>query len=206
MQVTTESPGFIADRALALEVAGSRPPVIGISGFGGAGKSTLASQLQQQLPGSVVVPGDEFLLAHPPAERSDDWGDVDRDRLSRQVLEPAHEGMSVKYQVWDWDARAPGPWVAIDSATAIIVEGLALYVPELVSLFDLRVWIDIDLDSATAQGMWRDEHEYGNAQAALWVEVWKPNDADFFRKFRPDTAADILFKPPNSRSPSGTAR
>ncbi len=177
---------------LVRPVAESRAVVVGISGFGGAGKSTLAARLQEQLPGSVVIPGDEFLLERPPRSRSDHWSVVDRDRLRQQVLEPARRGAQVGFQVWDPAAQRLGPWVRLDQPTVIIVEALGLYVPELIELFDLRVWIDVDLDTATRRGMWRDEHVYGNPQTELWLQVWKPNDADFFTRFRPDRLADVL--------------
>lgn len=195
MPVTTNDVDAIVRAVHALDFAAPRPPVVGISGFGGAGKSTLATLLQERMPGSAVVSGDEFLLARPPVRRSDHWVDVDRDRLREQVLTPARHGQSIRHQVWDSASAAPGPWVMLDGATALIVEGLGLYAPGLVELFDVRVWIDLDLETATARGMWRDEHDYGNPQLDLWVQVWKPNDADFFDRFRPDQAADILFQP-----------
>ena len=203
MQQEVGSAGALAGAVLALELPDGRPPVVGISGFGGSGKSTLAAELAEHLPGSAVVPGDEFLRSRPPIERSEHWTSVDRDRLAGQVLEPARRGVPEAYQVWDHDAGAPGPWVSLAGATAVIVEGLGLYVPALVRLFDLRVWVDVDLDTATARGMWRDEHEYGNAQADLWTGVWRPNDADFFERYRPDRVAHILYSPP-IRSGSGS--
>lgn len=193
-----DSAGALARTVLALDLPDGRAPVVGVSGFGGSGKSTLATELHTHLAGSTVVPGDEFLRSRPPIERSEDWGSVDRDRLVDQVLEPAHRGEAQAYQVWDHDTGAPGPWVSLAGTTAVIVEGLGLFVPALVGLFDLRVWVDVDLDTATARGMWRDEHEYGNAQADLWTGVWRPNDADFFERYRPDRAAHVLYAPPTS--------
>jgi hypothetical protein len=203
MQQDVDSAEALARTVLALDLPDGRAPVVGISGCGGSGKSTLAAELHRHLPGSTVVPGDEFLRSRPPTGRSQDWGSVDRDRLAGQVLEPARRGAADAYQVWDHDAGAPGPWVSLAGATAVVVEGLGLYVPALVGLFDLRVWVDVDLGAATAQGMWRDEHEYGNGQADLWTGVWRPNDADFFERYRPDRVAHILYSPP-IRSGSGS--
>jgi uridine kinase len=170
-------------------------PVVGISGFGGAGKSTLADALAAVIPGAGVVPGDEFMIARPCATRSDDWSCIDRPRLQSQVLGPAQRGEVVRFQVFDWESQALGPWVSLDGATAVIVEGLGLFHPELVSFFDLRVWVDVDLATATAQGLWRDTHVWNNPERELWEDVWEPNDADFFRRFRPDRAADVLYSP-----------
>jgi uridine kinase len=195
VQQVASEPGAVVRAVRELSLGGSRPPVIGISGFGGSGKSTLAGLVRAGLPGSAVVPADEFLRTRPPADRSPDWAAVDRDRLRRQVLAPVHAGEPAAYQVWDPAVGAPGPWVSLAGAAAVVVEGLGLFVPDLLELFDVRVWLDVDLDTATARGRWRDEHVYGNPQTELWLDVWKPNDADFHRRFRPDETATIRYLP-----------
>lgn len=166
----TDDVSAITAAVRSLDVPSSRPTVIGVSGFGGSGKSTLAAALAQALPDTRVIAGDEFLLERPPSHRSDNWDVVDRGRLRAVVLETSDAGI-------------------------LVVEGLGLFGPDLVDLFDLMVWLDVDLETSTAQGMWRDEHVHGNPQTELWVEVWKPNDEDFFRIHRPDLVADLLYRP-----------
>jgi hypothetical protein len=58
----------------------------------------------------------------------------------------------------------------------------------------VKVWVDVDLQTATRQGMRRDEHVWHNPQTELWLEVWEPNDADFYARFRPDRLADVLYR------------
>ena len=182
-----------------LDRPAGRPVVIGVSGFGGAGKSMLAGQLavtDPRLGGRA-----RGRVPAAPGRRPDvatTGRDVDRLRLVDQVLGPARQGEAASYQVLDPETMELGPWVSLADAEVVVVEGLGLFTPELVDLFDLRVWIDVDLAAATRQGMWRDEHEYGNAQTALWLEVWQPNDADFFARFRPDLAADVRYRPADS--------
>lgn len=197
---TDRSPGWDLTPVLAalhaLPRVAPRPVVVGISGFGGAGKSTVAAALAALLPDVVVVPADEFLLARPPTTRSNDWSDVDRERLDGQVLAPARRGEAVLYQEWDSAAGAPGPWVEVGRPAVLVVEGIGLFVPDLADRFDLRVWLDVDLADAAAQGLWRDTHVYGNPQEHLWREVWVPNDAAFMAAFRPDLSADLRLTPP----------
>jgi len=175
------------------------PLLVGVSGFGGAGKSTLAEALHELLPGAQVVPGDEFIRVRPMTGRSDDWSSIDRQRLLEEVILPAERGEAGRYQTYDWETGMLGPWVSL-SGSPVIVEGVGLFHPDIVGRFDLRVWIDVDLDTATARGMWRDENVFHNPQTQLWEEVWKPNDADFFRRFRPDLAADIIYRPDDEAS------
>lgn len=197
---STSDPAVIAHRVTSLAATVNRPLMLGISGFGGAGKSTLAQALLELMPGSQVVPGDQFLLSRPPTARSDDWASVDRERLRTQVMLPIRRGQAPHYQVYDWAAGALGGWLAV-TGSPVIVEGLGLFHPDIVGHFDLRVWIDVDLDTATSWGMERDKTVYDNPQTQLWEEVWKPNDADFFRRFRPDRAADVWYVPGGEAPP-----
>src|SRR4051794_26837211 len=75
--------------------------VVGISGFGGAGKSTLASRLESVLDDTVVVHTDDFTLAQQ-AKRCDDWSSIDRQRLVDQVLAPTRRSRRFQYQRYDW--------------------------------------------------------------------------------------------------------
>ncbi|WP_457099728.1 hypothetical protein [Microbacterium sp. P5_E9] len=62
------------------------PIVVGVSGYGGAGKSTLARGLVELVPGSVRMRGDDFLDPVRSHQRSHDWDGVERTRLVREVL------------------------------------------------------------------------------------------------------------------------
>jgi uridine kinase len=191
----TGSVAELLDCVAALNDGAGRSLLIGISGFGGAGKSTLAADIARQLPGSALIAGDDFIRTRPCTGRSSDWSCMDFDRLRGQVLEPVRSGDIARYQSYDWEKGRPGPWVSLDGVKVVIVEGLGLFQDGLSEAFDLRVWIDVDLESATQMGMWRDEHVFDNPQVELWEQVWMPNDADFLAKHRPDLAADVLYSP-----------
>lgn len=200
LPLRTSDVAVLSARASALSRELARAALIGVSGFGGSGKSTLAEALHESLPGSVAVPGDEFLRDRPPQDRSDDWAAVDRERLLEQVLAPVRRGEAPHYQTYDRQARALGPRVR-SPGSPVIVEGLGLFHPAIVQLFDLRIWVDVDLASATAQGKWRDKNVYLNAQTQLWDTVWMPTDEAFFARYRPDVAADVRYAPHQRRAP-----
>ena len=169
------------------------PVVVGISGFGGSGKSTLATWLAQGVPGCVRVRGDDFLDPARSHDRSDDWSGVDRLRLAREVLDPFRRGQPGQHQPYDWARRRLGAPVANPEGSVLVVDLIGLFHPEVLDLLDVRVWVDLDLPTATERGLRRDA-ELGRDHRALWRDVWVPNERDFERNFAPKAAATHLFR------------
>lgn len=58
------------------------------------------------------------------------------------------------------------------------------------------MWINCPQEDALRSSKSRDRAEtelFGEDDTdTLWDEVWGPNDADFFSKYRPDEVADVL--------------
>lgn len=182
----------------AKESPTGRPLLIGISGFGGSGKSTLARKLASVLGGVEVVTTDDFWVPEQDL-RSDSWDAYDRDRLAREVLTPAREGQAITYQVFDWDTGALGGWRDVPASPYLVVEGIGLFHPHIFSYFDFTVWVDCPLEVAQERGLRRGREEYGIDETERWINVWTPNDHDFFERYRPDQQADIVY--PNARKP-----
>ena len=82
-----------------------KPIIVGIEGFGGSGKTTLANKLSSALGNAYVVNIDGFIVKEKLTEPSWDKGAFDRDRLERQVLIPAANGHPISYQelIWETD-------------------------------------------------------------------------------------------------------
>jgi uridine kinase len=179
---------------LASAISDLRPPVVvGISGFGGSGKSTLARWLAQCVPGCVRVRGDDFLDPARSHGRSADWSGVDRLRLASEVLDPFRRGQPGQHQPYDWAHRCLGSPVANPEGSVLVVDLIGLFHPEVLDLLDVRVWMDLDLPTATERGLRRDA-ELGRDHRSLWHQVWVPNERDFERNFAPVAAATHLFR------------
>jgi uridine kinase len=169
--------------------------VVGISGFGGSGKSTLARLLVADAPGVVRIRGDDFLDPVRSHRRSGDWDGVERVRLRREVLTPFREGRASEFRRFDWalgELAAPEP---VPDAGVLVVDAVGLFHPELDGAVDLRIWVDVDLETATSRGMARDRTA-GHEHDRLWEEVWEPNERDFAAAFDPRHAADLRYVPP----------
>lgn len=168
------------------------PAVVGISGYGGSGKSTLARWLTHNLPSCVRVRGDDFLDPLLSNRRSQDWRGVDRARLAREVLGPFRRGEPGQHRPYDWTHQRLAEPVPNPEGSVLVVDLVGLFHPQVCELLDVRVWMDVDLATATERGLARDA-AMGRDHRALWTDVWMPNEQDFERNFMPRAAATHLF-------------
>jgi hypothetical protein len=75
---------------------------LAIDGPGGAGKSTLAARVSEELGGVAIVHTDDFASW----ENQFDW----YRRLLDQLLRPLAEGQPVRYQRFDWERNVLAEW------------------------------------------------------------------------------------------------
>lgn len=168
-----------------------RPAVIAISGFGGAGKSTFASFLSEVL-GAPVVGVDSFMKDRTLSEYSL-WEVMDFRRLEREVLAPFSRSENpLHYGHFDWFANKILETRVLQHQGILVVEGVGLFRPELLKYFSYKIWIDCPIEEATARGMKRDREEYINPQDEMWGGIWKQNDLEYFEKFAPKQATNII--------------
>lgn len=172
--------------------------VVGVSGFGGAGKSTLTRALVGQIGESTRLRGDDFLDPARSHQRSVDWDGVERLRMRAEVIDPFRQGRKASYRPWDWSAGALGSPRELPMTDVLVVDAIGLFHPELARCFDLNIWVDVDLGTAQQRGMHRD-HLLERNHDRLWNEVWVPNDRDFARHFAPDSSADLRYLPDDLR-------
>ena len=166
--------------------------MVGISGYGGSGKSTLATWLTHNVPACVRVRGDDFLDPLLSHRRSPDWNGVDRVRLAREVLDPFRQGEPGQHRPYDWTLQRLAEPIPNPEGSVLVVDLVGLFHPEVTDRLDVRVWMDVDLATATERGLARDT-AMGRDHRGLWNDVWVPNEQDFERNFMPRAAATHLF-------------
>ena len=135
--------------------------VVAISGYGGSGKSTFARQLAAGIPGWVILAIDDYYAPIPLPD--DDWAAFDRSQL-RSAIERQRESGGAKL---------------------VICEGVGLFHPDSLDLYDITIWVDVDLETATERGMKRDREEYHVDHDRLWREEWVPTEQRFEAKHNP---------------------
>lgn len=131
--------------------------LVAIAGIPGSGKTTLCDVLQRRLPDAMIVPMDGY---HLPRSRLDAEGMRRRgaqytfDAESfRQDLERLKQTRSGVFPAFDHAEKDPRPGVirVTPAVPLVIVEGIyvLMHTWRLEGLFDLRVFLDCDLERAT---------------------------------------------------------
>ncbi len=145
------------------------PQVIGIAGASGSGKTRLASELARELDG-IHFPLDNYYfdLSHLPAadrakENFDDPALIESSLLAAHVAALAR-GETIERPLYDFSQhiRIPDRTETMQAGAFVLVEGLfALYYPELLSLYQMRVYLDTPDDVCFDRRMRRDTIERG---------------------------------------------
>jgi uridine kinase len=149
--------------------------LVGIGGHGGAGKTTLA----RQVDGAQVVATDEF------------WNgeSFDLERVLTEVVRPLAAGEVARYRAFSWRDQAleDGERV-VRPEGVVVVEGVCALHTMFRDAYDLRVWVEAPRDVRLARGIARD----GEASRATWEDVWMPREDAYVARDNPRAAADLV--------------
>ena len=154
---------------------GTLPVVLGIAGCSGSGKTTLAAELARTLSG-IHFPLDNYYrdLGHVPhseriKQNFDDPAMIESSLLARHVAALAR-GEAIERPVYDFSThtRVPGKTERVTAGVFVIVEGLfALYYPELLPLYNLRVYVDAPDEICFERRMRRDIEQRGRTAESV---------------------------------------
>jgi uridine kinase len=157
-----------------------RTVFVGVDGFGGAGKTTLAAELAAAVPGAVVVHVDDF--SGPRVAEWEWW------RLREQLLLPLLAGRPARYQVWDWDRDAGGEWVDVPPGRLVVVEGVSSTRREAAVPWDLTIWVEAPRPVRLERALERD----GADLMSRWLDDWMPSEEAYAARERPQQRVDLV--------------
>lgn len=153
---------------------------IGVDGYGGAGKTTLAGRLAAALPDAVVVHVDDFAAPTIP-----EW---DWDRFEAQLLAPLRAGRAARYQRWDWHRDEGAEWHDVPAGVPVVVEGVSSTRREVNAPWALQIWVDAPREARLDRAKQRD----GSAQLRRWLDDWMPSEDAYVAREHPERRVDLV--------------
>lgn len=127
--------------------------IIGISGGSGAGKTTLANALQKHYAGEALVISYDRYYQPMPCGNYDIPDALDTELLLKH-LHLLKSAQRVGLPIYDRiDNRRTSDVDWVEPKPIIIVEGIfALYHPELLKLYERKVYVDVPSDAVDSTG------------------------------------------------------
>ncbi len=189
--------------------------IVGIAGGSGSGKTTFAKKILQRVNDSRVglIHLDSYYLPTPPpglrvhGEPNFDHPDAFDWPLVRGHLELARAGEKILVPTYDYSQnRRMSETETLGSCQALLVEGIyTLWDADIRSLFDLRVFLNVESDIRFIRRLHRDVRERGrnldgiirqyyDSVRPMYHEYLDPTRqfADFIVGEETDIAADVL--------------
>lgn len=169
------------------------PVIIALDGRCGAGKTTLARELQRDY-GWSVVPMDHFFLRpeqRAKARLEQPGGNVDYERVLTEVLQPLREGRPAIYRPYHCHSGAFGAPVRVEPAPVVLVEGSYACHPALWDCYDLRLFLTVDPEEQRRRLLAREGAEKAEAFARRWI----PLEERYFAAFDVAGRCDYCMEP-----------
>ncbi len=160
--------------------AGWEVRIVAIDGHGGAGKSTLAVELAEELRAEVIHT-DDFASWENPV----DWWPT----LIKKVLEPIRSGAkTLTYERSRWSPEHnPEPVRDQPVTPVMILEGVSSSRLEFRPYLSYAVWVETPRHICLERGIQRD----GEKMRSQWEE-WLAGEDEYIARDNPTDFADIV--------------
>ena len=158
--------------------------LVAVDGGAGAGKTTLANRLAEEL-GAPVIQLDDFIS----------FGDLEGwwPRFESQVLEPLFLGERAHFQIRDWvnDVHGDGlaDWKEIPWYPTVIIEGVGASRQAVADRLTFAIWVEVDAAERLRRGLERDRDQPNIVE--IW-QRWQVMEAEFFARDKPQERADVV--------------
>ncbi len=186
------------------------PVTIGITGAGGAGKTTLASNIAawySPIP-TVNIDLDDYLIPRSQRDRlgltgyhpqANDLG------LARQHIVLLKAGKPIEKPTYDHRTREVGGGVQVQPAQLLIFEGVTTLYPEMNDLYDIVIFMDAKEETQIKSRVERDVNKRGYSldDALTLFESLKPAYRQFIAPTKKHAhlvgivGPDYVFQPEN---------
>lgn len=152
--------------------------IIGIDGCGGAGKTTFAHRLADQLCAQLIHT-DDFASWNNPLN----W----QVRMLEQVLTPLSHNKSGRFQRYDWDLNALAEWHDVPVQPFVVLEGVSSTRTQFRSFLGFSIYVDAPQDIRLQRGLARDGHD----ALPLWRN-WQRAEDEYLDRDDPKAHASLI--------------
>lgn len=176
--------------------------IIGIAGASGAGKTTLANKLKEALGEDIaIICQDSYYkdLSHlSPSERAqtnfDAPSSIDFDLLHTHLCS-LKQGKAIEQPVYDFKTHSrTEKTLTIHPQKILILEGCLIFaVPEIRSICDMKLYVDVAMDICLCRRIERDQKDRGRQFADIRDQYLSTVRPMFLKYVAPSkTFADLI--------------
>ncbi len=168
---------------ISLEATSTGPLTILIDGPSGAGKTTLAAQVETAWPAArklVVLHLDDL---YPGWQGLDSASAYVRDSILLARL----AGQSARWQRWDWAAHEPAEWHEIAADVDLVVEGCGAITYQSARVASASVWVDEAEETRKTRALGRADDDFDQH----WDE-WDAQFSQFVEREQPHRHASLF--------------
>lgn len=165
--------------------------IIAIDGRCGAGKTTVAAELQKRLDCNVVHMDDFFLRQEQKTEQrlATAGENIDHERFLREVLLPLSRNKAFSYRPYNCKRQALAEPVRVLPKSVTVIEGSYSCHSALWDYYDLHVFMDIDSDSQMKRIIARNAD-----MAEVFKKKWIPLEEKYFKAFNIKERCELCIK------------
>lgn len=176
---------LVTEKTLEQVELGNPMPILLIDGRAGSGKSTFATELQNQL----FKHGESLPRLIHMDDLYEGWNGLalGSEYLQRFVLTPLQNKTTAHYQLWNWDSSSRDLWREFSGGTPLIIEGCGSISGRSASLAFLSIWLEAD--EATRRSRWI-EREGNDAM----FDGWAAQELDFYSKEKSRSLANFVIQ------------
>ena len=175
---------------LLMAIDTKKPSLVGIDGRCASGKTTTAQLLEEIYDCNIFHTDDFFLPPHMRTEArlNEPGGNMDRERLDRQVIKPVSEKREVVYNKFYCHDFSYSDDITVPYKSLTIVEGSYSLHPQLIDSYGLKVFLDIDKSSQLS----RLERREGKVKLETFKNRWIPLEEKYFSTFDIPNKCDLV--------------
>lgn len=186
--------------------------VVGIDGYAGSGKTTIADFIAKQNPDALAIHLDDFIrhwkdrknMIDEAKDKSEvfEYNWYRYDDLERLIKEFKSKNKGIiKFKTYDYDKNDFGPRKSFDlSKKVLVIDGIFLFHPKhkISKMLDKAVYLDVDFAKADKKRIVREKKKWGRDYIPEnhpdnWTKYFKEAYRRYVKENRPQKSCDIIF-------------